>query len=167
MYNSKNVLMILFAICVSTLILNQSIFAHCQIPCGIYGDEMRFQMIEEDITTIEKSMKQIVELSGQTPINYNQLVRWIDNKEVHSQKIQDIVNVYFLTQRIKPVESSDKDAFADYNHKLVLLHQMLIYSMKAKQTTDLKNVEKLRSILSDFHNAYFSPEDKEHLKEHH
>ena len=23
--------------------------AHCQIPCGIYGDEMRFQMLEEHV----------------------------------------------------------------------------------------------------------------------
>ena len=22
--------------------------AHCEIPCGIYGDEMRFDMIEEN-----------------------------------------------------------------------------------------------------------------------
>jgi hypothetical protein len=39
--------------------------------------------------------------------------------------------------------------------------------MKAKQTTDLANVEKLRSLLKEFHEAYFGPEDIEHLKEHH
>ena len=45
-----------------------SVQAHCQIPCGIYGDEMRFQMLEEHITTIEKSMKLIGELSaGRAP----------------------------------------------------------------------------------------------------
>ena len=25
--------------------------AHCQIPCGIYDDELRVQLIEEHITT--------------------------------------------------------------------------------------------------------------------
>ena len=143
------------------------LFAHCQIPCGIYSDEMRFQMIEEDITTIEKSMQQIVELSGQSPINFNQLVRWITNKDEHAQKIQDVVNAYFLTQRIKPVDETDKQAYEEYAHKLVLLHQMLFYAMKAKQTTDPDNVTKLRALLSEFHDAYFGPEEKEHLKEHH
>ncbi|MDY6953871.1 MAG: superoxide dismutase [Ni], partial [Thermodesulfobacteriota bacterium] len=33
--------------------------AHCEIPCGIYDDQMRIDMIAEHITTIEKSMKQI------------------------------------------------------------------------------------------------------------
>ena len=36
---------------------SQSLWAHCQIPCGIYTDEMRFKMIEEDITTIENFLK--------------------------------------------------------------------------------------------------------------
>jgi nickel superoxide dismutase len=31
---------------------------------------------------------------------------------------------------------------------------MLVYAMKAKQTTDLSNVEKLRSLLKEFKTAY-------------
>jgi len=54
--------------------------AHCEIPCGIYDDQMRIRFIAEDITTIEKAMKQIDELSAKVPLNYNQLVRWISNK---------------------------------------------------------------------------------------
>ena len=34
-------------------------FAHCQIPCGIYDDKMRFTMMAEHVTTIEKSMNQM------------------------------------------------------------------------------------------------------------
>ena len=58
-------------------------WAHCQIPCGIYDDPVRFSQLEEHVTTIEKSMKQIVELSGESSPNYNQLVRWVNNKETH------------------------------------------------------------------------------------
>jgi hypothetical protein len=32
---------------------------------------------------------------------------------------------------------------------------MMFYAMKSKQTTDLANVEKLRSLLADFQVAYF------------
>ena len=37
--------------------------AHCQIPCGIYDDPARFSLMAEHITTIEKAMKTIVDLS--------------------------------------------------------------------------------------------------------
>ncbi len=29
---------------------------HCQVPCGIYGDKMRVDMMMEDLATIEKAM---------------------------------------------------------------------------------------------------------------
>jgi nickel superoxide dismutase len=123
-------------------------WAHCEIPCGIYDDHMRIHMIEEHATTIEKSMNQIVELSGQTPANYNQLIRWVTNKEQHANELQEIVTQYFMTQRIKP------DA-KDYEKKVTLLHKMLLAAMKCKQTTDLANVKELRSLTSEFEGLYF------------
>ena len=158
--------LILCIVILIVVFIAPSLFAHCQIPCGIYNDEMRFRMIEEHITTIEKSMNQIIALSEKGEKNYNQLVRWINNKEEHAGKIQDIVNAYFLTQRIKPENMEDKEAYTDYTKKLTLLHQLLFYTMKTKQTIELAHVEKLRSLLSQFHEVYFNLDQKEHLKEH-
>jgi len=133
--------------------------AHCQIPCGIYDDELRVQLIEEDITTIEKSMTQVVALGKATPVDYNQLVRWVVNKEEHAQKIQDIVTAYFMAQRIKPpVNHDDDNAVNDYLHKLALLHAIQIHAMKAKQTTDLEEVATLRQLVAKFRAAYFGEE---------
>ena len=129
--------------------------AHCQIPCGIYDDELRVQLIEEHVTTIEKSMNQIVALGKETPVNYNQLVRWITNKEEHAQEIQDIVADYFLCQRIKAPESKDGKPWEQYVAQLTTLHQIEVAAMKAKQTTDLANVEALRSLIAAFRTAYF------------
>lgn len=129
-------------------------YSHCQIPCGIYDDQARFIMLAEHITTVEKSMKTIETLSTREKPDMNQLVRWINNKEEHADEISHIVSYYFLTQRIKPAEKSDAKQYSEYINKLTLLHQMLVYSMKAKQTTDLANVEKLRSLLDEFHKAY-------------
>jgi nickel superoxide dismutase len=144
-----------------------SLFAHCQIPCGIYTDNMRIEMIQEHLLTIEKSMNQIVELSKEGDKNYNQLVRWINNKDEHANYIQEIVDKYFLTQRVKPVDPSDQKNFNDYTQKLVILHQMLVFAMKTKQTTDLQNVEKLRELVNDFVKLYFDEEEQKHLLEHH
>ena len=123
-------------------------FSHCEIPCGIYNDEMRIEMIKEHIGTIEKSMNQIMQLQKEDHQHSNQLVRWIMNKEDHANEIQEIVSQYFMTQRIKP------DA-KDYGKKLGLLHEMLIYSMKCKQTTDVIHVEKMKDLVKEFQGLYF------------
>lgn len=133
----------------------QKSYAHCEIPCGIYADSIRISLISEHITTIEKSMNQIEEISKSATPNYNQLVRWVTNKEEHAVKIQEIVSQYFLHQRIKIVDESDAAAYAKYQQHLQLLHKMSVYSMKCKQTTDLAFIEKLRTTLTDFEKAYF------------
>jgi len=127
--------------------------AHCEIPCGIYDDGMRLEQIAEHIKTIEKSMNEIKELSNGNPLNYNQLVRWVSNKETHANEIQHIVTQYFMTQRIKP------DA-KKYAEKLKVLHHMLIYAMKSKQTTDPANTEKLKSLLKEFEILYHGHSDR-------
>jgi nickel superoxide dismutase len=128
---------------------------HCQIPCGIYGDAARFDAISEHILTIKKSMKMITTLSAEAKPNMNQIVRWVENKERHADEIAHIVSYYFMAQRIKPAPESDNKAYDSYIKKLTLLHQMLVYSMKAKQTTDAGNVEKLGTLLAEFKAAYF------------
>ena len=125
--------------------------AHCEIPCGIYDDQLRTKLIAEHAGTIEKSMKKIIELGQADPTNYNQLVRWVSNKEKHATEVQHIVSQYFMTQRIKPDQKK-------YTEKLIVLHKMLIAAMKCKQTTDLANVEALRKNLNKFEALYFGHE---------
>jgi len=122
--------------------------AHCEIPCGIYDDQMRINLIKEHITTIEKSMIQIMKIEKEERHHSNQLVRWIMNKEHHSDKLQEIVTQYFMTQRIK-LDTQN------YEKKLGLLHQLLIFSMKCKQTIDTKNTDQLKKIVKDFQAIYF------------
>lgn len=136
-----------------TLVAAVPASAHCQIPCGIYNDDMRFDMIREHITTLEKSMNMITELSADAENNVNQLVRWTTNKDEHADALTEIVVQYFLQQRIKPVAEGE-DGHADYQKKLELCHQMTVYSMKAKQTVDLENTKKLSELVDAFHELY-------------
>ena len=130
------------------------VYSHCQIPCGIYGDQARFDAIAEHIKTIEKSIRQIKELSAAEKPNMNQIVRWVRNKEKHADDIAQIVTYYFMAQRVKPASVTDAAAHKNYVAKLTLLHKMLVQSMKAKQSADLVNVEELRKQLAAFHLAY-------------
>ena len=126
-----------------------NVYAHYEIPCGIYDDEARITMILEHASTIEKSMNQITLLGKENPLNNNQLVRWIVNKEQHADAVQEIVSQYFMTQRIKP----DAEKYSD---KLSLLHQMLLAAMKCKQTTDTQHVDSLRDLTARFKGLYFA-----------
>jgi nickel superoxide dismutase len=137
------ILISLFSFCFFTVKAS----AHCEIPCGIYDDEMRINMINEHIGTIEKSMNQITKIEKEKQHHSNQLVRWIMNKERHANEIQEIVTQYFMTQRI----TFDTK---NYETKLGLLHQMLVYSMKCKQTTNLDYLNKLRLLVQEFHVLY-------------
>ena len=125
-----------------------NVSAHCEIPCGIYDDHMRIRMIAEHVTTIEKSMNQIIKLGATEPLDYNQLVRWVMNKEHHADEVQEILSQYFMTQRIKPDSK-------DYTKKLTLLHKMLIQAMKCKQTTDHSHITAMRALLKEFEALYF------------
>lgn len=142
----KKIVLSLLVLLLSITFFISNSQAHCEIPCGIYDDEARINLIFEHAGTIEKSMKKITELEGGK--NANQLVRWVTNKEKHAELLQEIVTQYFMTQRIK------LDA-ADYDKKITALHKMLVFSMKCKQTTDTANVEKLRAAAEEFKMLYF------------
>lgn len=131
-----------------------NIQAHCEIPCGIFGDEARLNAIAEHADTIEKSMKQIVALSVDPASNANQIARWVMNKETHANEVQKIVTQYFMAQRIKVPAADDANAVAKYNTELGLLHQMLVQAMKAKQSTDTAHTDALRSLAHNFGHSY-------------
>lgn len=148
------------------MLFTQKAEAHCEIPCGIYNDQLRVKLLYEHFTTIEKSINEINTLTDQGDKNYNQLVRWITNKEDHAIKVQHIVEQYFMHQRIKSREKGE-DGYDTYIRQITLAHKLTVYAMKAKQTTDLKYVRLLRETLDKFVNAYFSEEDRKHLEGHH
>ncbi len=152
--------------CVLILAFSPFVVSHCQVPCGIYNDQMRIDMIGEHITTIEKSISMINELSAAKPMNANQVVRWVNNKELHSDELIEIVTYYFMNQRIKPVT---KDASGDYDMyvaQLTSLHRIMVLSMKAKQEADITVIPQLSKELEVFSKLYLNPEKQTHEHKH-
>ena len=123
-------------------------FGHCQVPCGVYTDDLRFMQMLEDQTTIEKSSKLILDLSGKNDgQSHNQLARWVATKESHASKIQKIIAEYFLTQRIK---SSSKN----YEQLLKGAHSVMVAAMKCKQSTEASAAMDLKSSILAFQKIY-------------
>ena len=145
---------ILTLACLVLLPAANTLHAHCQVPCGIYGDELKFGELEQHVETILKSGKMIRELSAQDSLSaqdQQQLIRWTNNKETHAQKIIDETANYFLAQRIKP------DA-EHYDDKLELLHHIIVYSMKSKQSTEADPAEALGKKIAEFKGLYLEHE---------
>jgi nickel superoxide dismutase len=149
-------------IVVLVLVVSSIVYSHCQIPCGIYDDAMRFNMMAEHIVTVEKSMTIINLINGKEKQDMNQLVRWIQNKEAHADELSHIITYYFMAQRIKPAEKTDSAEYDEYLNKLTLLHRMLISSMKAKQSTDLTVTKQLTELLAEFKKEYYEKSEHEH-----
>ena len=133
---------------VVTLLSTNWLSAHCQVPCGVYGDSARFTQMLEDQTTIAKAIAQINDLAGKKDgKSANQLARWVSTKEDHANKIQKIIAEYFLTQRIK----SSSDNYADL---LKGAHGVMVAAMKCKQGTDPKSADALKSSIEKFQTIY-------------
>ncbi|MBC8374784.1 MAG: superoxide dismutase [FCB group bacterium] len=152
---SKTYRSTLFAITIlisAGFILPQSAQAHCQIPCGIYDDYARLLSMLEDAATIEKSVNKMIELAENMDVqSQNQMVRWVMNKEDHTQKIIDTISDYYLTQRVKPSQK-------DYEERLKHHHAVILAAMKAKQNANLKSVITLKKSISAL--AAYYPEHK-------
>ena len=143
------------------------LFAHCQVPCGIYDDARIIIEIEEHIQTINKAMDNILSITSkneQTAQEMNQLVRWINTKEEHAQKIQSTLMEYFLAQRIKPKESSE-DGYSQYVDLTTLCQNIIYTAMKTKQTVELLHLEELKMLIDDLVKLYFDDHGTKHLKQ--
>ncbi len=131
--------------------------AHCEVPCGIYADQLRFEQMLEDQKTIAKAIAQINALAGKNDAkSANQLARWVATKEQHATHTQHIIAQYFMTQRIK---SSDK---AGYAKKLAAAHAVMVAAMKTKQDAAADTAVALRNAILDFYRAYEGKEPKLH-----
>lgn len=123
---------------------------HCQVPCGIYDDASRVQQMLEDVSTIHKSIHEIYKLNDDRDVqSAQQLIRWVNNKEIHADKIINTISDYFLTQRVKP--SSE-----DYLLRLSEHHAVIILSMKVKQKADAKIAEDLKQAVKALSKYYTS-----------
>jgi len=131
--------------------------AHCEVPCGIYGDHARVEGMLEDVTTVEKAMTEMRKLAGSHSVQgQNQFTRWVMNKETHATKIQDTIAQYFLHQRVKPV-AEGAEGYDEYVKQLVDHHAVMVAAMTAKRSTDLATVTALREAVQKLEAYYPAP----------
>ena len=128
---------------------------HCQVPCGIFDDPAIVNELIQASTTIRKAMVQSDKLHdtthGTNLLSVNQVVRWINTKEEHCDKIISAVSDYLLCQRVKRVNFSSE---SDYLQALKLHHIVMQAAMKAKQTMDTSACDALDHAIDDLSKMY-------------
>ncbi len=126
---------------------------HCQLPCGIYDDHTQVALLLEDAATIDKATTLIAQLAGKPdPQSANQLIRWVNNKDLHAQKIIDTITNYFLTQRVSPNQK-------DYLVRLEKHHAVILAAVKTKQQAGGKYAAELIAAIMQI--APYYPEHTE------
>ena len=136
--------------------------AHCQVPCGIYDDPARVQQLREDATTIAKAVQNIEALAGKTdPASVNQLVRWVTTKEAHASHVIEVVSLYFLAQRVKPVAPTGA-GYGAYLGKLATHHAVIVAAMKTKQKPTVETVAALNKAVEALAVYYPAPKPHSH-----
>ena len=144
----QRILIALLVLCLLPFVGSQIASAHCQVPCGIFADQARFEAMLEDATTIEKAQRLMGELAGKNDAqSMNQYVRWVKTKEEHAANTQKVIADYFMAQRIKPAQ----DTYVD---RLMASHAVMIAAMKCKQSADAATAEALKTAILAFHKVY-------------
>lgn len=119
---------------------NAQIIGHCQMPCGIYHDEMVYDQIDQYVETMVKAISVMQDNPFKTVQDRNAFVRWTMEKEKMSNEISFLITDYFLQQKIKPGET-------DTAKRVLSAQQLLFYIVKIKQTADL-------DVINDFYQEW-------------
>lgn len=119
--------------------LIKPVYAHCDIPCGIYETDT----LKHAAETCRRMIQKIEEI-GQpdTAEKHNNFIRAVTNKERHAQKFKHEVSVLW-SDYFKP----------EHAEKLPELHDVLWRAAKqasrVKQTASMEEVEKLIALAAE------------------
>jgi len=91
------------------------------------------------------------EAMSASPLNLNQMIRWVNTKEEHAAKIITLVSEYCLCQRVKPAEFESEAAYLE---ALKLHHKVMQCAMKAKQSMNTADADALEAALGDLGKMY-------------
>lgn len=122
----------LYSAALAGMFLSGALHAHCQMPCGIYHDDMVFDQIDQYVETMYKGISVINNSKFDNAKERNEFIRWVIEKEHASNEAASLIMKYFLQQKIKAGEETTPKQLASA-HRLLLL----IVSIKQNVSLDM------------------------------
>lgn len=114
------------------------VYAHCDIPCGIY--ETNSMVTAAD--TVYKMTEKILELKGMELVDRNNFVRMVHVKEEHAQKCKQEILIlwtdYFKEEHLAK--------FPDLHTKVWKATKLC---SQAKRTVDIKAAQQLKEAVAE------------------
>ncbi|MBI2580537.1 superoxide dismutase, Ni [Candidatus Woesearchaeota archaeon] len=121
-----------------TVLKPSPVYAHCDIPCGIY--ETNSMTTAAD--TVLKMMEKILEIKGMELVDRNNFVRMVHVKEEHAQKCKQEILIlwtdYFKEEHLAK--------FPDLHTKVWKATKLC---SQAKRTVDLKAAQQLKEAVAE------------------
>ncbi len=136
---------------VASLLATAQLSAHCQMPCGIYHDQMIYDKVDEYFETMVKAVTFMHDDAFKTVQEKNQFIRWVITKEKMSDEVAEVLMYYFLQQKVKPGNDDDTTDLVRS------LHKMLFLLVQIKQNADVKIVKEFGNEWDHF-KELFHPE---------
>ncbi len=117
----------------------KTVYAHCDIPCGIYETDTMLHSAE----TCKRMIQAITQLGELDTVEKNNaFVRSVMNKEKHAQKVKK--EIYILWSDYFKPEHFEK--YPDLHDKLL---QVAKQASTVKQTVSLSEAEKLGEMVHE------------------
>ena len=143
-----------------------------------FADELRFNMIEDHVRTMELCMEKITKLSTQpygtqTTLreqqdhSSNKLGRFIEMKEQAADAVHSIISDYFMTVRLrnwpnvkKNPEGYGSQEYQNFAKMLEYLQSALTYNMWCRQLTMPEKPRAVRKYMASFRTLWEDPANK-------
>jgi hypothetical protein len=140
-----------------------------------FADDLHFDMIENEIRTIEMCMAKIIELSNKPHGNQkttrnqedhssNKVARFVALKEAAADELHDIISDYWLTVRVRNWPNTKKNPegygsqeYKDFCKMLEYLQSALTYNMWNKQLTMNEKPRATRNYMKKFRELWEDP----------
>jgi nickel superoxide dismutase len=126
--------------------LIKSVYAHCDVPCGIYETDTMTHAATTCKRMVEK-YQEIGEVDDESPESMNSAIRCVMTKEEHAQKCKD--ELYLLWSDYFKPEHLDK--FPDLHDKFWMATKQC---GKVKQTMNLEECEKLIALVQEISDVF-------------
>lgn len=144
------------AVFAAFVLFSSQLSAHCQMPCGIYDDQLVYDQVDQYYLTMYKAVSALKNSKFETLHDRNQYIRWVMLKNEESDTTAKILTTYFLQQKITPMAGD-----ADTQKLVHSIHQLLFYLVIIKQNVDLDIVKQFGKEWENF-KQMFHPEADQH-----
>jgi nickel superoxide dismutase len=122
------------------------VYAHCDIPCGIYETDTMVHSAETCRRMIQR-IEDLKEADKEKSDDHNNFIRSVMNKEVHAQKVKQ--EVYILWSDYFKPEHLEK--FPDLHDTLWNTAKQ---ASKVKQSISMDEADKLVQMVADVANIF-------------